>query len=301
MKTYFSKNIFPVFICLLLLFLLPSALIKAVKEDSKLYDYYELFGAAEAADLEETLREYSEDGEVDIIVITTDNLEGKSKQVYMEDFYDTNAPGYDGEYGDAVLLMLYMNPNDRSVEIQGYKNAEHAIHNQIIEEILDEIVPYLSNGEYVKALKEYGRLAAYYMNTEVIPPAASPSPDYTRPNPPVTVPDYNRPNPMPDYRGDYREDPFRNPFIQLAVSMVLGGIAVAVMASNAGGRVTTTNRTYLNEEKSALIAHHDIYIRTTTKRVRKPKPQDNNHSGGGHTGGGVSGGGHSHSGGGRSF
>lgn len=297
MKTYFFKNILFIFICLFL-FPFPSpTLTKAAKEDSKLYDYYELFGDAEATDLEETLREYSEDGEVDIIVITTDNLEGKSKQLYMEDFYDANAPGYDGDYGDAVLLMLYMNPNDRSVEIQGYKNAEHTINNQRIEEILDAIVPYLSNGEYVKALKEYAKLAAYYMNTEVIPPATSPSPEYNRPNPPVTIPDYNRPSPVPDYV----EDPFRNPLVQLVVSLVLGGIAVAIMASHAGGRVTTTNRTYLNEEKSALIAHHDIYIRTTTKRVRKPKPQDNNHTGGGHTGSGVSGGGHSHSGGGRSF
>lgn len=282
---------------LLILCLIPPSYIKASKEDSKIYDYYQLFEEDEKQDLEETLNQYSDEGEVDIIVITTDDLEGKSKQVYMEDFYDFNALGYDKEFGDTVLLMLYMNPNDRSVEIQGYKSAEHYINNQRIEAILDEIVPFLSNGDYTSAIKKYAELAADYMKREVpAPPKSSPS-DNRNPSSSNTVPNYNSNH--TNLSNQY-ETPLLNPLYQLIASFIIGGITVGIMAYNSGGRITTNNRTYLNESNSALVAHHDIYLRTTTKRVQKPKNDDNN-IGGGHTGGGTSSGGHSHSGGGRGF
>ena len=268
--------------------------VSASIDSPKVYDYYELFSEQEKEELEEILNQYTLEGEVDIVVLTTDNLEGKSKQKYMEDFFDNAYLGYDKELGDTVLLMLYMNPNDRSVEIQGYENSRFYITDDRIESILDEIVPYLSNGDYLKALEEYASLVANYMNTEVTAPNNNYSNNNNNNSYPSRQDSYDSSTSYPSRS----EDILRNPLVQLGASLILSGIVVGIMAYHSSGRITTNNRTYLNQQESKVTAHHDIYIRTTVSRVRKPQNNDN---GGGHTGGGTSSGGHSHSGGGRSF
>ena len=279
---------------LLSLFLpfIQSIKVNASIDSPKVYDYYQLFSDNELEELEDLLNLYTTEGKVDIVVITTDNLDGKSKQTYMEDFYDNASLGYDKEFGDAVLLMLYMNPNDRSVEIQGYENSRFYITNERIENILDEIVPYLANGDYIKAIEEYAKLVAQYMNQEAPTPSKNNN-NYNN--------NYNNaPNSNQNTKrvSNSSDDILRNPLVQLVASLILSGIVVAIMAYNSSGRITTNNRTYLNDNKSSVTGHHDIYLRTTVSRVRKPQNNDNN---GGHTGGGTSSGGHSHSGGGRSF
>lgn len=297
MTIYNKKILLVLFTLLLVLFILPPTYLyaaKAEEETSKVYDYFDLFDEGEERYLEDILASYSEEGKVDIIVITTDDLEAKSKQVYMEDFYDLHAPGYDEEYGDTVLLMLYMNPDDRSVEIQGYKEAEYYINNQVIEDILDGIFPYLADGEYVEALEKYAELVSAYMNAEV-KPEKSPHPkeDYEY------FPDssYNEYTPP----ANEADKILTNPLFQLVAALILGGITVGIMASNSGGKITTNNRTYLNANNSSIVAHYDNYIRTTTTKTRKPQNTNNNSGGGGHTRSGTSSGGHSHSGGGRKF
>jgi uncharacterized protein len=81
--------------------------------------------------------------------------------------------------------------------------------------------------------------------------------------------------------------------------MVIGAIAVGIMAYGSGGRVTVNNRTYMDGKNSKVVASRDDYIRTVTTRVRRPS----NNNGGGRSsgGGGISSGGSSHSGGGRGF
>jgi uncharacterized protein len=115
-----------------LFFILPTK-VSAAPEDQKVYDDYDLFTDEEEMELEDTLNSYGEEGEVDIVVITTDDLGNRSKQLYLEDFYDEMGLGYDTTFGDTVLLLIYMNPSDRSVEIQGYKNAEYYINGERIE------------------------------------------------------------------------------------------------------------------------------------------------------------------------
>lgn len=280
---------------LLSLFLpfIQSIKVNASIDSPKVYDYYQLFSDNELEELEDLLNLYTAEGKVDIVVITTDNLDGKSKQTYMEDFYDNASLGYDKEFGDAVLLMLYMNPNDRSVEIQTYENSRFYVTDDRIENILDEIVPYLANGDYIKALEEYAKLVAQYMSQEAPTPSKNNS-NYNN-NYYNNSPNSNQNTTRVSNSSD---DILRNPLVQLVASLILSGIVVAIMAYNSSGRITTNNRTYLNDNKSSVTGHHDIYLRTTVSRVRKPQNNDNN---GGHTGGGTSSGGHSHGGGGRSF
>lgn len=291
------------FLFLLLLTLISTfgnTTVLAAPEDQKVYDYYGLFSDKEVEKLEGLSKKYGEEGKVDIVIITTDNVSGKSRQEYLEDFYDEYGFGYEGKFGTAALLIINMDPEDRGVEIQGYGNAEHYINNDRIEYMLDDIGPMLSNGKYYKAMEEYMKQVAYYMNEE----------KGVNTSPVVGDKDsghyygeasYDGPS---NYYGKEEKNILNNPFVHLGIALVIGAVSVGIMAYHSSGRVTVTSSTYLDEQNSRVVASRDDYIRTTTTRVKKPSNNNNSSSGGGMRssgGGGVSSGGHSHSGGGRSF
>lgn len=288
----------------LLLFTLISAFgktaVSAAPEDRKIFDYYELFSEKEVEKLEEVSKKYSEEGKVDIVVITTDDLLGKSRLKYLEDFYDEYKFGYEKEFGTAVLLLLNMDPDDRGIEIQGYGDAEHYIHNDRIEHILDDVVLLLQDEKYYKAMETYMKQAAYYMKEEK---GVNTSPVVGEKGSGNYYGEASIDG-LSNYYEEKEENLLNNILVQLGISVVIGAVAVGIMAYHSSGRVTVTSRTYLDEQNSRVLASRDDYIRTTTTRVRKPS-NDNNNSGGGGIrssgGGGVSSGGHSHSGGGRSF
>lgn len=276
--------------------LLFTAKAQAAPEDQKVYDYYGLFSSEEIADLEDVCAKYGEDGKVDIVIIT-DDLNGKSNQKYLEDFYDEHGFGYDQEFGDTAIILVNMDEDDRNVTIQGYGNAEYYLDNDRIEYILDDVTKLLGNGDYYDAMEEFAKQAAYYMNeakgvnTAPATGAAGSGNHYGESG-------YAGPS---DYYGEKKDNIFYNTFFQLAIAVIIGAVTVGVMAAGSGGRVTVSNRTYLDEGHSGVTASRDDYIRTTTTRVKKPSNNNNGGMGRSSGGGGISSGGHSHSGGSRGF
>lgn len=301
----FTNNVFSkvyklVFFIVLSLLIIPlflgnKAIVYAEKQ--RVFDDYGYFSTSELTELEKICKTYGEEGKVDIIMLIQDGLGGQTPTSYMEYFYDNHEFGYDKVHGDTVILLLNLEENNRSVNIQGYKNAMHYVNNDRVEHILDDITPYLQDGDFYNALELFAKESAYYMKEEkgvnTAPATGSKnSGNYYGES------SYDGPS---NYYGQKKDNILYNTWLQLAGALVIGGITIAIMIGNSGGRITTNNRTYLNESNSGLIAHRDDYIRTTTTRVRKP--QNNNNDGGGRSsgGGGISSGGHSHSGGGRSF
>ncbi|MDF2587818.1 MAG: beta-propeller protein methanol dehydrogenase [Anaerocolumna sp.] len=282
-------------ICVMLLPLFQTVAF-AAPGDQMIYDPYGLFTDDEITKLESLSSEYGEEGKVDLVIITTDDLNGNSVKTYLENYYDNNGFGYDKEFGDAVLLLINMEPGKRSVTIQGYGQAEYYVNNDRIEYMLDDITPLLSDGRYFDAMEEYLKQAAYYMNEEqgvkISPATGAQGSGYG-----YGESSYNGPS---NYYGTQDDPIYYNSLFQLAVALIIGAVSVGVMAYNAGGRVTTNNRTYLDQKNSRIVASRDDYIRTTTTRVKKPS---SNNNGGGRSsgGGGISSGGHSHSGGSRGF
>ena len=262
--------IITLFFCLLVIG--PKSVITtyAAPSDQKLFDDANLFTDKEKDKLESIITKNEKKGTVDIAIITKYDIGDKTKKEFLEDFYDEYGFGYNKEHGDTALILINMDPSDRGVEIQAYGAAKDYIDDDRTEHILDDIVPLLSNREFFKASKLFTKQAAYYMG--------NPSGYYVESNTLKTI------------------------LIRAAISIVAGIIVVGIMAYNSSGKVTTTDRTYLDSGTSRLVAHHDTYIRTSTSKVRKPTQQSASGGGGRSSGGGgVSRGGHSHSGGGRSF
>lgn len=294
----FSKLLVLSFIIFVFTFFIGNK-ITVLASEQKVFDNADYFTSSELDDLEEICETYGEKGKVDIVILIEDGLGGKSPTLFMENFYDNHQYGYDKAQGDTVILLLNLEENNRSVNIHGYGNAEYYINNDRIEHMIDDIYSDLQNGEYYDALKLFAKESAYYMNEEkgvsTSPATGSKGSGYN-----YGESSYNGPS---NYYGEKEDNILYNTWVQLVGALVVGGITIAIMIGNSGGRVTTNSHTYLDEHNSGLIAHRDDYIRTTTTRVRKPQNNNNGGGGGGRSsgGGGISSGGHSHSGGGRSF
>ena len=246
----------------------------------RIYDNGELLTSEEAESLETTALELGEKHNTDIYILTDEDSDGKSRKKYMEDFADEK------EVTNATILFVNMEPGNRGVELQNYGNNEDMITDSRIEYILGEVTPYLSEGDFYQAFQTFLREADYYLDTDPKEDTSihAPNDDYTSSD---------------KYYEDENsvDSPATEILIQLIISLIIGGIAVGIMAYHSGGRVTVNERTYLDASHSKVLARRDDYIRTTTTKRRKPV--NNNHSTSG--GSGVSSGGRSHNGGGRSF
>lgn len=287
-------------IIVLLTSMMPNMIVDALPEDKKVYDGHDLFTDDEELALEETLSKLSEEGKVDILIITSSSTNGLSRQVYLEDFYDENGPGYEQNFGTATLMLLNMDPNDRGVEIQGYYNAEHYVTNQRIMDIISDIKPDLSAGNYYDAVIDYANQVVNYMSSK----PSTPSSNYNNNN--STNNNYYHNGTNTTYYNNsnqsYKEESvLANPIVQLIISLIIGGVVVGIMAANSGGKTTTNSNTYLNSNKIYIPVQRDIYLRTSVTKTKKPDNDNNSSSGGISSGGGTSSGGHSHSGGGSSF
>lgn len=303
MKPFLHKSMRILFLLAFFLFL-SSPTTSFASEVVHVSDDAALFSESELNDLEESCSDISNKNEIDVIILTINETDLTRKQ-YIEDYYDS----MDSILSDAVILLINMDSNNRGIEIQGYGDCELTVSDNRIENILDDIIPYLSDGLYYDSMCEFLDDVDYYVNLD---------PATTYQHTEEDNLDYNE-NFTEDYYdddADYYDDEdyyatsstnqsessFASKSLRnLLLSIIISAIIVFFMAFCSGGRMTAGQNVYLDNSHSRILGQYDHYIRTTTTRVPKPKPKDNNSSSGFGGGGGISSGGHSHSGGGRSF
>lgn len=239
-----------------LLFCFP-VIAKAEESVSGVKDHAGIFSAEELQKLDYFCEEILQEHQVQVVILTENGISG-SRKLFLEQYYDANQQ----KLGDAVLLLLNMDELDRGIEIQGYGNCEYSLSSRRIERLLDELMPYLTEGSYFDAMKKFTSMVNGYV----------------------------------EKGADHRPFVIRT-LINLGISVIIAGACVFIMARNSSGRNRVTQSTYLDQGDSRIVDQWDRYIRTTTTKRPKPKQEGGRSSGGG----GRSSGGNSHSGGGRSF
>lgn len=285
MKRYVKRNFIPFLLLLLSACLFWASPVPSYAADTavkNVYDNASLLNDEELSQLESLCQTVNDVRNINIVILIADSINGNRKQ-YLEDYYDGHTPAL----SDAVLLLLNMDENDRGIEIQGYGSCEFYLSDDRINLILDDMMPYLQNGDYFDALEFFINQTDSYMGQE-------PTTHYKHTEADNEA--YNNVN-----GGNPDENSFaKRTLIHLGIALLVGAVSVAVMAYHSSGRNTTSQSTYLDANNSRILGRWDRYLRTTTTRRRKPEPNHNN-GGGSSSGGGVSSGGNSHSGGGRSF
>lgn len=121
----------------------------------RLVDDADLLSSREEARVLAELDEISERQELDIVIVTTDSLYGKSPRDYADDFFDYNGYGY-GKNHDGVLLLVSMEDRDWWISTTGYGIT--AFTDAGVEYISDQFVSDLSDGYYEDAFMTYAEL-----------------------------------------------------------------------------------------------------------------------------------------------
>ena len=88
-------------------------------EYERVQDLADLLSDSEEAALLEKLDELYERQKMEIVVLTTDTLEGMTPRDYADDMYDYSGFGY-GEDRDGALLLISMEDNDWYISTHGY-------------------------------------------------------------------------------------------------------------------------------------------------------------------------------------
>ncbi len=113
-----------------------------------LVDDADLLTDSEESALLSKLANISNNQQMDIVIVTTDSLYGKTPRDYADDFYDFNGYAEDG-----ILLLVSMEDSDWYISTCGYGIT--AITDAGLEYMADQFLDDLSNGNYYDAFVIY--------------------------------------------------------------------------------------------------------------------------------------------------
>lgn len=148
---------------LLILLLLPSlALLCAAEtpltvvgaEDVKSYviDFGELLSDEEEARLDQKAAEISGRQGMDLVILTVDDLDGKSAMAYADDYFDYNGYGQ-GTERSGLLLLLSMADRDWWISTRG--SAIQAFTDDGIQYVFDKAKSDISGGRYAQGFDRF--------------------------------------------------------------------------------------------------------------------------------------------------
>lgn len=127
----------------------------AAAHPARLVDNAGLLTEEEQATLLSQLDEISKRQQNDVVVATTDSLDGKTAMAYADDFYDEHGYGF-GKSHDGVLLLVSMESRDWWMTTTGF--CITAITDDGIDYISEQFLSDLSDGEYAEAFSTYASL-----------------------------------------------------------------------------------------------------------------------------------------------
>lgn len=252
------------------------------------------FSKSEREELTKWIMEKEAESGISIRIVT-DKMSMAYEKTYLEDTFDYLFDDEGTVAEDAVFMLLNLDPEERGVCLQGYGECEFYFNNDRIEHVLDDMMPYLKKGKYASAAKLFVTEAAYYRKEEQgVSHNYLPGQEYGE--------SYGGPS---NY---YKDNSLEHIMLVFPWGLWFFGaagfaaVAVWIMVSNSGGKMTATGRDYMNKEKSAITARKDEFLRESVTKVYSPQSSGSSGSGGRSShGGGRSSGGHSHSGGSRRF
>ena len=250
----------------------------SLNEEQRIYDFYGKFSRTELDEIEDWIEEKEEEGDISIRVFVAE-MDMADEKYFLEECADALCDnGYAEE--DLAIMLLNLDTYDRGVCIQGYGLCETQINDDRTEYILDDIIEWFSDEDYVYGVKLFATEAAYYAQS--------------------------------DNFGKYFKDNslkgklHRMPWLLLVVApAAVAFVGILCMKGSKGGKMTANGQTYIQNGVSGMTANKDDYVRTSVSKTYSP--QSSGSSGGGRGGGrssgggGRSGGGRSHSGGSRRF
>ena len=221
-------------------------------EYERVQDLADLLSDSEEAALLEKLDELCERQKMEIVVLTTDTLEGLTPREYADDIYDYCAFGY-GEDRDGLLLLISMEDNDWYISTHGYGIT--AFTDAGIEYIGEQITEDLSNSSFSTAFNKFAELCDDFITQ-------------ARTGDPYDL--HNLPREPLD-------------LIWIPISIVVGLCLALIIVGSMKAKLKTVRfqaaaNNYIKDGSLNITESRDLFLYDTVTRTAKPK---NDSSGGG--------------------
>ena len=124
-------------------------------------DNADLLTQTEENELSEKLQDISDELQFDVVVVTTNSIGSKTATEYGDDYFDYNGYGR-GSNNDGALFLVDMGDRKWAISTSGY--GIEAIVDSALDDMEEEIVPYLKSGDYDGAFNEFADLTYDIVN-----------------------------------------------------------------------------------------------------------------------------------------
>lgn len=276
--------------CLLLIFCM---IFPVSAEAGAVVDNASLFSISESLQLQAKAAKLKETYQMDVVILTINDLEGKTPQDYADDYYDNNGYGC-GPDNSGVLFLIAMDTRDWYMSTCG--DAIYALTDYGIEQVFSEMATYLSNDQYFAAFDVYlDTLPTYFEAFQ----NGSPIDGY--------VGSYDGPgsySPGDAEEHVYYEGNSSLGFVpKLLISLAIGAVVALIVILIMRGTMNTAKHqrsagNYLVNGSFHLNIHRDLFLYSNVTKTRR---QSSSSSGGGGSSVHRSSGGVRHGGGGGKF
>ncbi|MFI3173353.1 MAG: TPM domain-containing protein [Eubacteriales bacterium] len=243
--------------------LFTTTLCMAASDESRVYDYSDLLTDEEESKLEIAIQEVQESLAFDVVILTVDDLEGYTAEEYAEGFYLQNDFGYN-DTSDGVIFLVSIGEKDWYIATEG--QGDFAINDYCLDQVEDDIIPHLSDGNYYKAFDEFVEM------TDIFVTQAASGTAYTYDNQYKTL-------------GD-RVIPI---LIALGIALIIAGLYLyTLVKAMSNVQKQGQANAYIKQNSFNVYEKSDRFLYSNVTKTRREKKSSGGSGGG--NGGGSSGG-----------
>ena len=235
------------FLCILMVFCL--VLPVSAAEAPRIADMADLLTENEISELTETLENIRDTWEMDVVIVTMDDLRGYDATTYADDYFDYSGYGEDG-----ILLLVSMEEHQWAVSTVGY--GIYVFTDAGIDYMAEQFLPDLSAGNYAEAFGTFAELCEEFL--------------------------YQAYADEPYDVEDFSDNSFRlgkRLLICFGVGLVIALVVVGVMYSQLKSVRSHTASHYVRAEGLKLTASRDLFLYAHVDRRKR----ETNNSGGSST------------------
>ena len=154
------KRKFSILLAVLLMLALAVPAMAAPEGVPHVVDNAGLLSSDECKALERHAKELSRRQKFDYVIVTVETVGSASMRDYADDFFDYNDYGF-GPERDGILLLVSMDDAKWRISTTGFGIAAFTDYGQ--EQMMDEVVPYLSANDFAGAFEEFLAVGESYV------------------------------------------------------------------------------------------------------------------------------------------
>ncbi len=241
-----KRRILSCLLCMILVLGI-SLPVSATSHLPRIVDNADLLTPEEEQLLEEDAIQFGIDYSLDAVILTVDNLGGKSISAYADDYYDYNGYGVGTDYSGLILVVSM---TERELYISTCGDAINRLNDSELDDIINNISYDLSDGNYYDAFQLFFGFTTLYLDDD-----SNGASDLD-----VMMPEVNW-------------------LISLLVGVLAGVIVIMIMISTMNTkRRQHSAGDYLKQGSFDLKNRQDIFLYSSISKVKR---EQNNSSGGG--------------------